>query len=191
MNSGELLLFAPDGTPPAQHTSQGASPRPGLHPADQSPPATGGQLRACAAAAEPLLPPEGFRTLPKPPSWHACALGSGQSSQRPSVPPPLPSGSRPPSRGLQRACAVARAAGCGEGLKSAGHAQRRFWLWRGGRHIGSARGALRAAPGRYGARLAGPHAAAPGPRVAPLRARRAEASGCAVSGRRRGALAGP
>ncbi|XP_046767735.1 terminal nucleotidyltransferase 4A isoform X8 [Gallus gallus] len=148
MNSGELLLFAPDGTPPAQHTSQGASPRPGLHPADQSPPATGGQLRACAAAAEPLLPPEGFRTLPKPPSWHACALGSGQSSQRPSVPPPLPSGSRPPSRGLQRACAVARAAGCGEGLKSAGHAQRRFWLWRGGRHIGSARGALRAAPGR-------------------------------------------
>lgn len=106
-------------------------------------------------------------------------------------PPPLPSGSRPPSRGLQRACAVARAAGCGEGLKSAGHAQRRFWLWRGGRHIGSARGALRAAPGRYGARLAGPHAAAPGPRVAPLRARRAEASGCAVSGRRRGALAGP
>lgn len=106
-------------------------------------------------------------------------------------PPHLPSGSRPPSQGPQHACAVARAAGCGEGLKSAGHAQRRFWLWRGGRHIGSARGALRAAAGRYGARLAGPHAAAPGPRVAPLRARRAEASGCAVSGRRRGALAGP
>lgn len=138
--------------------------------------------------------PPPTRGLPNPSEAPIVArMRAGQRAVFPTsfCSPPLPSGYRPPSRGLQRACAVARAAGCGEGLKSAGHAQRRFWLWRGGRHIGSARGALRAAPGRYGARLAGPHAAAPGPRVAPLRARRAEASGCAVSGRRRGALAGP
>lgn len=161
---------------------------------------------------------------PQIPGAHAredARAGAGKARPTPFAPRParLPTalgGPGPaPSRGGQRACAVARAAVSSEGLKSAGHAQCSFWPWRGGRHIGTARGSrcgqrragyssrrLRssraalaspgsAAPpfsGRPPALVPAAHAAAAGPRLSAAAGPGALRRG---SGRRRGALAGP
>lgn len=177
----------------------------------------------------PRLPPEELPKLagvppPQIPGAHAredARAGAGKARPTPFAPRParLPTalgGPGPaPSRGGQRACAVARAAVSSEGLKSAGHAQCSFWPWRGGRHIGTARGSrcgqrragyssrrLRssraalaspgsAAPpfsGRPPALVPAAHAAAAGPRLSAAAGPGALRRG---SGRRRGALAGP
>lgn len=225
-----------------------AAPRPNAAP----PTATPGRceraaLRRRGGRRSPSPQPslsESFRTLPTAPSPRAAHAHNGE---RPgageafptsfSLPSPSRRGRRAwprPPRGGQRACAVARAAVSGEGLKSAGHAQCRFWPWRGGRHIGTAEGS---APGSAGpgtvfapppllpshARLASPglarscpalhhppaptlpaaalppsspatHAAAPGPRLAPLPGPAGWGEGAArraVSGRRHGAALWP
>lgn len=188
-----------------------------------------GPLCAGAAPAEPPPPARGAsqtcrRPPPQIPGAHAredARAGAGKARPTPFAPRParLPTalgGPGPaPSRGGQRACAVARAAVSSEGLKSAGHAQCSFWPWRGGRHIGTARGSrcgqrragyssrrLRssraalaspgsAAPpfsGRPPALVPAAHAAAAGPRLSAAAGPGALRRG---SGRRRGALAGP
>lgn len=77
--------------------------------------------------SEPRPPRRGS---PRPPGLrHGRALRAGAGGRGRAGRESIPSSRLPPA---SRACAVARAAVSGEGLKSAGHAQCWFWPWRGG-----------------------------------------------------------